>query len=62
MIFHCCMELDKVLELTLKGQEVLNIGETETYRLVREYKARGLKYFASCDNVDAEGRCVGHAE
>ena len=60
MLYHCCMELDKILELTLKGERVLNIGEAETYQFVREQRAKGYKYFSGCDSVDAEGRCAGH--
>ena len=60
MLFHCCIELDKLLELTLKGEKVLNIGEVETYQLVRELKTKGIRYFSGCDNVDREGRCAGH--
>ena len=60
MLYHCCIELDKLLELTLKGEKVLNIGELETYKLVRELKGKGLHYFSGCDNIDNDGRCVGH--
>ena len=60
MIYHCCIELDKLLELTLKGEKVLNITEPQTYQLVRELKAQGKRYFSSCDNQDSEGRCAGH--
>ena len=60
--FHSCIELNKLLELTLKGTMMLNIGEVETYQLVRELKAKGFKYFSPCDNVDAAGRCIGHKE
>jgi hypothetical protein len=56
------MELDKLLELTLKGEKVLNIGEVETYHLIQELKTKGLRYFSSCGNVDKEGRCDGHEE
>ena len=61
MVYHCCIELNKLLELTLKGEAVLNISEVETYRLVRHLKSTGLKYFSGCNNVDAEGRCAGHS-
>ena len=60
MIYHCCIALDKLLELTLKGEKVLNISEAETYQLVGELKAKGLRYFSGCDNVDDDGRCKGH--
>ena len=60
MLYHCCMELDKLQELTLKGEKVLNIAEPEVYQLIREEKAKGYKYFSGCDNRDKEGRCAGH--
>ena len=60
VLYHCCIELDKLLELTLKGEKVLNIGEVETYQLVRELKAKGFKYFSGCNNTDKEGKCTGH--
>jgi len=60
MMFHCCIELDKLLELTLKGEKVLNIGERETYQLIRDMKASGYTYFSGCDNIDSIGRCAGH--
>jgi len=60
MIYHCCIELNKLLELTLKGEKVLNIGEIETYRLVRDMKSCGYAYFSGCDNTDSDGKCAGH--
>ena len=59
-MMHCCIALEKLKELTLKGEKVLNISEIETYQLIRELEAKGFRYFSGCDNLDTEGRCAGH--
>ena len=60
MMYHCCIGLDKLLELTLKGNMLLNVSEVETYQLIKELKSKGFKYFSGCDNIDTDGRCAGH--
>jgi len=68
MLTHCCIALDKIIELTIQanGETFLDhedgtpLTEKEVYQLVREEKARGFKYFSGCDNRDASGRCAGH--
>lgn len=65
-IIHCCISLNKLLELTLKGNGEAILGhedgtpltEVEVYQLVREEKAKNYKYFSACDNRDFEGRCA----
>lgn len=68
--WHCCIALDKLLELTLKGNgdtfldhpDGTPLTETEVYQLVREEKAKGYKFFSSCDARGADGRCKGHQQ
>lgn len=68
MLFHCCMALDTLLKLTLEGEKVITksdgspMNELEIYQFVREHRAAGHRYFSPCDNVDAEGRCIGHKD
>ena len=68
IISHCCIALDKLLELTLKGITILSnedgsdMGELEVYQLVNKEKELGYKYFSACDNRDIDGRCKGHSQ
>lgn len=70
VLTHCCISLDKLLELTLKGDghTILDhadgtpLVEAEVYQLVREEKTKGYIYYSSCDNRDIDGRCAGHQE
>jgi hypothetical protein len=67
-LMHCCISLDKILELQMKEDvRVLTddngvpLTETELYRFVGEWKAKGYTYFSGeCDHLDAEGKCLGH--
>ena len=70
ILHHCCIALDKLLELTLKGNgstfldhdDGTPLTENEVYQLVRDEKAQGYKYYSSCDNRATDGRCAGHNE
>lgn len=65
--YHCCIKLDKLLELTLKGMvgflvndRGYQLTESEIYQLVKDEKAKGHIYFSGCGHRDSEGRCLGH--
>jgi len=70
MMTHCCISLDKLLELTLKGsgetfldhEDGTPLTEGEVYQLVKEEKAKGYKYYSGCDNRNNEGKCAGHLD
>lgn len=63
---HFCISLSKLAEFTVKGTLLLGnddgsiLTEQEHYQVIAQEKAKGYKYFAPCDNRDAEGRCAGH--
>lgn len=65
ILWHCCIALDKLLELTRQGENVLSyedrtLTEYEVYKLVNYEKEKGYTYFAACDNRNIDGRCGGH--
>ena len=66
--FHCCIALDKLLELALNGSDFMEnndgtpMSQTEIYDLVIREKAKDYKYYSACDNRDSSGRCMGHYE
>ena len=69
MMYHCHMDLDTLLKLTLRGEKVLvhedgtYLNEREIYQLVKNAKEQGYKNFTGgCDNVTPDGCCGGHIE
>ena len=64
--FHLSVNIEGALKL-----RSLNIFEDENGNpmsskaakaMLRDEQAKGKKYFCGCDNVDIEGKCLGHAE
>lgn len=65
---HCCIALDKILELYVQGKggwieaNGRTLTEQEVYALVRDEKAKGYIYFSGCDNRRPDGSCAGHKQ
>ena len=62
---HICISLDKILELTMNGIEVLDndgepLTEIEVYEFVKNERVKGYSYFSSCDCRTPIGKCAGH--
>lgn len=61
VIYHPFISLDKLLELTLAGENPLNIDELETYDFIHGLRREGYSYACpGCTHLDKEGRCAGH--
>jgi len=39
-----------------------NLTDEEAQTHLDDLKAKGFKFAPTCDNVDAEGQCAGHAK
>ena len=50
-------ELDGII--TKDGYE---LNEKAVRRVLKEHAAKGYKVFTGCENIDAEGNCLGHED
>ena len=64
--FHLCINIEVSLKqrmLEILEDDERNIIPTESAKkFLREEQSKGKKYFTGCDNVDSNGKCLGHEQ
>ena len=64
--FHLCLNIEGALKqrsLEIIEDDNGNILSTKTAKkILKEEQAKGKKYFTGCDNVDVDGKCLGHEQ